>query len=82
MINLKEKKTFLIRFSWKNKEQLSAVCAYLEKRETENIKIARIYAESNIFQEDIRIHRKIKKEKDRILSCSSACIQKRKRRTD
>ena len=46
-----------------NKEQLSAVCAYLEKRETENIKIARIYAESNIFQEDIRDTSKIKKKK-------------------
>ena len=63
MINLKEKKTFLFGLV-ENKEQLSAVCAYLEKRETENIKIARIYAESNIFQEDIPGYiEKLKKKK-------------------
>ena len=36
----------------------------MEKRETENIKIARIYAESNIFQEDIPGYiEKLKKKK-------------------
>lgn len=35
------------------KEQFSAVCDFLEKKENENLKIARIYAESNIFQDGI-----------------------------
>lgn len=34
MINLKEKKTLSYSVPRRNKEWLSAVCAYLEKRET------------------------------------------------
>ena len=60
----KRKENFSYSVLVENKEQLSAVCAYLEKRETENIKIARIYAESNIFQEDIPGYiEKLKKKK-------------------
>ena len=79
----KRKENFSYSVLVENKEQLSAVCAYLERKEKRNIKIARIYAESNIFQEDIPGYiEKLKKKKNSSLSCSSACIQKRKRRTD